>query len=389
MKSAFTLTITGEAPTAAEILASMTANLMPPESAIPASQARAAGWCIPREKREDTPPLEVVGDFHVGCLMIRRKSVPASAVKAEVKRLSDEFEKSTGRRPPRAAMKELKADAVQNLMPHAFPKFRRVMVAFDLQAKRVYVECNGGATLDIMLSYLSAAMPQRNLQPLLTRQSLPLMVAGWVLEGTDPHGVEIGRRATLSGPERQLMTVRDTNMASLTDRIEAGMRPESVAMVLNQRVECVVDAPGELRNIKLLGIKDEKSDEAWAGAMLVKLTAIREGVNTLVDHCGGEGELPIMEAAAGTFDLGPEGGAKDEVYPQAKALVIEHGRASISLVQRHLRIGYNRAARMLEAMQAEGIVSAASPADGQRTVLASDADTDSDTQQSENEAAAS
>ena len=48
----------------------------------------------------------------------------------------------------------------------------------------------------------------------------------------------------------------------------------------------------------------------------------------------------------------------DEMYDQAVALVLETRQASISMVQRRLRVGYNRAARMVERMEREGLVSA-------------------------------
>ncbi len=51
-------------------------------------------------------------------------------------------------------------------------------------------------------------------------------------------------------------------------------------------------------------------------------------------------------------------GEADPMYDQAVAVVVKHKRASISLVQRHLRIGYNRAARLLEQMEKSGLVSA-------------------------------
>ena len=60
--------------------------------------------------------------------------------------------------------------------------------------------------------------------------------------------------------------------------------------------------------------------------------------------------------------------AKDEVYEQAKELVLSTGQASASLIQRRLRVGYPRAARMVEQMEAEGIVGAAGR-DGRREVL--------------------
>jgi S-DNA-T family DNA segregation ATPase FtsK/SpoIIIE len=50
-------------------------------------------------------------------------------------------------------------------------------------------------------------------------------------------------------------------------------------------------------------------------------------------------------------------------------VVLKNKRASISLVQRHLRIGYNRAARLLEQMENSGVVSAMS-SNGNREILA-------------------
>ncbi len=67
--------------------------------------------------------------------------------------------------------------------------------------------------------------------------------------------------------------------------------------------------------------------------------------------------------------LGEAGaGEADPVYDQAVAVVLEHKRASISLVQRHLRIGYNRAARLLEQMEKSGLVSAMAT-NGNRDIL--------------------
>jgi S-DNA-T family DNA segregation ATPase FtsK/SpoIIIE len=58
----------------------------------------------------------------------------------------------------------------------------------------------------------------------------------------------------------------------------------------------------------------------------------------------------------------------DPLYDQAVAIVLKNRRASISLVQRHLRIGYNRAARLLEQMEQSGVVSAMQ-SNGNREIL--------------------
>ena len=66
---------------------------------------------------------------------------------------------------------------------------------------------------------------------------------------------------------------------------------------------------------------------------------------------------------------GSEDSEKDEFYDQAVAFVVESRRASISAVQRKFRIGYNRAARLIEAMESAGLVSEMN-SNGNREVLA-------------------
>src|SRR6202008_4553497 len=66
---------------------------------------------------------------------------------------------------------------------------------------------------------------------------------------------------------------------------------------------------------------------------------------------------------------GEDGGLGDALYAQAVAVVCREHKASTSFVQRHLQIGYNRAARIIERMEAEGIVSPANHV-GKREVLA-------------------
>ncbi|WP_440940865.1 DNA translocase FtsK [Immundisolibacter sp.] len=75
------------------------------------------------------------------------------------------------------------------------------------------------------------------------------------------------------------------------------------------------------------------------------------------------------EGSGAPFAVGEPGEGSDELYDKAVFLVTSSRRASVSAVQRHLRIGYNRAARLVEEMERAGIVGPLKP-NGQREVLA-------------------
>ncbi len=103
-------------------------------------------------------------------------------------------------------------------------------------------------------------------------------------------------------------------------------------------------------------------------------------VHKVVEFLKGTGEPDYVE---GILSAGIEGeelsggdgvegggdGESDPLYDQAVEVVLKTRRPSISLVQRHLRIGYNRAARMIEQMERSGLVSAMN-ATGGREVMA-------------------
>jgi S-DNA-T family DNA segregation ATPase FtsK/SpoIIIE len=101
-------------------------------------------------------------------------------------------------------------------------------------------------------------------------------------------------------------------------------------------------------------------------------------VHRVAEYLKAQGEPQYIDGVLNSLEeSSEEGGAAgasldaeaDPLYDQAVAIVLKNRRASISLVQRHLRIGYNRAARLVEQMEAAGIVSAMQ-SNGNREVIA-------------------
>jgi S-DNA-T family DNA segregation ATPase FtsK/SpoIIIE len=101
-----------------------------------------------------------------------------------------------------------------------------------------------------------------------------------------------------------------------------------------------------------------------------------EEVHRVVSYLKSQGAPDYIEGVleGGTVDGedgeggADSGGEKDPMYDQAVEVVLKNRKASISLVQRHLKIGYNRAARLVEDMEKAGLVSSMSGS-GQREIL--------------------
>ena len=145
-----------------------------------------------------------------------------------------------------------------------------------------------------------------------------------------------------------------------------GMMPAMIGMALLLLVAGVIALPG-------MDMAFVAASSLAGGGIPVRVHGAfvsDEEVHRVVEYLKSQGEPNYIEGIleGGTLDadggdfLAGEGGGgngeSDPMYDQAVAIVLQHKRASISLVQRHLRIGYNRAARLLEQMEKSGLVTA-------------------------------
>ncbi|MEE9544184.1 MAG: DNA translocase FtsK, partial [Rhodospirillales bacterium] len=96
-----------------------------------------------------------------------------------------------------------------------------------------------------------------------------------------------------------------------------------------------------------------------------------EEVETVVNYLKSTGPPSYIDSVTEDSDapvFADGGQSGDELYDQALALIAREGKASTSFIQRHLQVGYNRAARIIERMEKEGVVGKANRV-GRREVL--------------------
>ena len=109
--------------------------------------------------------------------------------------------------------------------------------------------------------------------------------------------------------------------------------------------------------------------EVEAVCEFLKAQSMPEYINAVTDEMDMTGGFDTdVSGATAAFGIESTG---DELYDRAVQLVATEGKASTSFIQRHLQIGYNRAARIIEQMEKEGVVSTANHV-GKRDVLVGD-----------------
>jgi S-DNA-T family DNA segregation ATPase FtsK/SpoIIIE len=176
----------------------------------------------------------------------------------------------------------------------------------------------------------------------------------------------LAQKARASGIHLILATQRPS-VDVITGLIKANL-PARISFQVTSRVDSrtILDSIGAER---LLGAGDMLFMPPGSAKLLrlhgpfVSESEIRKVADFLREQGAPDYRMEILETKPPSEDVGDEFAEKDEMYDDAVRIVMETGQASISMIQRRLRIGYNRAARMVELMEHEGLVN---PPDGAR-----------------------
>ncbi len=176
----------------------------------------------------------------------------------------------------------------------------------------------------------------------------------------------LAQKARAAGIHLILATQRPS-VDVITGLIKANL-PARISLQVTSRVDSrtILDSIGAER---LLGAGDMLFMPPGSAKLrrlhgpFVSEHEIRRLADFLREQGAPEYRMEILDTKAPSEEEGAGFGAnvQDEMYDEAVRIVMESNQASISMIQRRLRIGYNRAARMVEQMEREGIVM---PADG-------------------------
>jgi len=338
------------------------------------TQEESSGWVPPRGEAHG-PMLEAVGGQWIARFMTETRSVPGAAVRRAVDLRVKQVEESTGRKPGRKEKKEIKTDVVHELLPMAFPKQGAVTVWIDPAKGLLVLDTASASRADSVVTALVKALEGFAVSLVNTAIAPASAMAGWLSSQEAPQGFTVDREVELRSTDESKAVVRYGNHALDIDEVRQhvadGKRPTRLALTWGDRVSFQLTEGFTLRKIQFLdGVAENtgpKEDDFDADVAIAtgELSGL---IADLVDALGGELAATQPGSAPAIGSDSASAADNDELYEKAVTIVREQDRASVSLIQRHLNIGFNRASRLLEAMEARQLVTPMDR-DGKRDVV--------------------
>jgi len=222
-----------------------------------ASQERSVGWLEPRGE-EHGALVEVVGGHWLLRQMVEVKSVPGSVVKRKVEEQVKQIETTTGRKPGRKEIRDLRDDTRMALLPLAFTKQVALHVWINPHARLLVLDTGTQAWADEVTTALVKAIDGLVLQQLNTQTSPAAAMAGWLSTQEAPRGFSIDRECELKAADESKAVVRYTRHALDIDEVRAhiamGKMPTRLAMTWNDRVSFVLTEALQIKKLAFLDV---------------------------------------------------------------------------------------------------------------------------------------
>lgn len=333
-------------------------------------EAKHLGWAPPAGRKSETLVHAIQGQFLL-TMQRQERILPSSVVKEEVEARCEEIETVRGGPVPRAEKLNIKEQVYEELLPRAFVRSHRVDVWWDMAGGMIAVNTSSAKRAEEALDLLRATLGSLKVVPIATH-SLPMRVMTHWLQDPSlrPSWLEVGDSVKLmaKGDDGKVTAKNvDLDTDDMQQLLESGRQVAQLSITLDERVSLTLTDDLSLKGLRFSDALLDEAGQADDGDdaiirmetdFILMANALRDVIKLLLVGLGGEAvpEFKSMEEAE-PAPASPGADEPDPLLSEVRAFVIESRKASISAVQRHFKIGYNRAARLIEDLERQGVVS--------------------------------
>lgn len=214
-------------------------------------ETKSIGWVPPRA--DGGLFVESVNSQLIMRFMTETRQVPASVVQSRVDEMVSEWKATTGRKPGNKERRELKEQAVAELLPNAFPRKRATWVWIDREKHRMIIDSTSAGTVDDIITALVKLVDGFVVEPLQTVMSPATAMACWLEDQCAPGDFDIGKACELKSIDETKAVVRYKNHSLLIHEVEAhiatGKFPTSLELEWDGRVSFTLTDSLQLKKI--------------------------------------------------------------------------------------------------------------------------------------------
>lgn len=262
------------------------------------TQVKSIGWAPPRE--ENAPLAELIAGQIIMAAMIETRAVPASAIDKWMAAAVEAIERETGRKPGKKERRELKDNALLELLPQAFPKAARIPVWIDPTASLLVLGTASSSQADDVVTLMVQSLGL-TMAPLQTKMSPASVMGAWLGAGDADSpfalGAEVAMKATDDSKEAVRFVNADLDTDEVKDHIRNGKAVQSLGLYYLDRVDFVLTDSLVLKKI-VLGVPPADADaqaDAFDADVALATGELAPMLNDLIVALGGELETEADE----------------------------------------------------------------------------------------------
>lgn len=337
---------------------------------------------LPPKEGENSDSAPALSLWAENCVLVRllteEKNLPEGAVRLKVSDKVDVIEKEQHRKVYRKEKDQIRDEVIQEHLPKALSKRAVTHAAIDLSLGLIYTDAKNHKQAEALLSMLREALGSLPVRPVSTKVAPSATLTDWIRNQQTSNDFVILSDCEMQSPGEEASVVRfknaDLSSEEVLAHIGTGNMVVKLSLAYKDKLRFVLQDNLQIKSLRLEDLLIEQasnnggddSASQYTATFVMSVLTLREMMTSLLEALGGE----VIPESIGDEAESVDTPATVTLAEAAEKYVVENQRASISALQRKLKIGYNEAARQMEALQARGIVSAMDEK-GARTVLVS------------------
>lgn len=255
------------------------------------TQASSSGWIPPRGEKHG-PLMESIGGHVILKLLTETRRVPADVVDEHVNEAAATIEQLTGRKPGRKERKDLKEDALMELLPRAFPTKVATLVWLDPKAQTLVIDTASQARADVVATQLCGNLTGLVLTSVQTKVSPPAAMSEWLCEMEPPANFSVDRECELEALDEAKSKVKYSrhplDITEVTDHIAEGKVPKALAMTWNTKVSFLLTDSMHLKKLEFIDVQLGEDADEFDTSVALLTGELSQLIPDIVAALGGE-----------------------------------------------------------------------------------------------------